>query len=765
MFRLCCVTLLLYSVALVALGADKPTLLPWEREIEVADPNAVKPLPDLVNPQWKSTGGKEGTVLISKENGPWGGPYLQFHIKVDHYNEGKWPQGWPAIGWNPEPPLDLSGWDCIQFWIRAESKLQRFMPIRFILHSNGEGRINQLLKPFRPGQWRQMRFRLRDLPHMDKVTLLHFYICENEYEHGDEMTFLIGGFELCNTMKTIARLPAQDSALALYVGERADKSDEVVILDPTTTELATLLLVGTGQGLELSPEDSVQYRFHEVFTQKTWNLSMQLGQVVGPGRVQRIAQRLKLDALKLLPGYYLVTADIQRDGKSLLGGRVGSDDFYMKAPGESMTFSVLSIRTGMCLWVRDMLYGDLMCRTRIALPHIYDPLNKETYLDFLRLFAHSTGKHTEGNEAGDTGLVFAAEAFRKSGHLTRARFAEWLLKDSFDHMISRMQVPDGATITWTNELMDNHCDVLEDKGGCSQRFGSYDSNQIGEWLRPIARALVYLRNVPGEEETVKRLNAAARKAADYLAVHSTAHRDGIPDVICHFNLIARPDGVVEQKTYYQEGRQCDVYVGRALAGLSYYAYAMQLLDEKVPERYWRAMDSTVTWSLKKMKPDTGWFDWQCKDVVEGGCHTFLGNIYIGEGLFGCYLAALQAGRQEQAAVAAKATRLAYRYVTDHCVIHGRRFTPPREFWVGPYLYWLFTEYQAAIGKDTVFQDWLDTLHRQWVVEQQWADFLKRGTKGAYRTSTNGALEIAILGYLGLRQMEELGKPFQYPQPR
>ena len=32
----------------------------------------------------------------------------------------------------------------------------------------------------------------------------------------------------------------------------------------------------------------------------------------------------------------------------------------------------------------------------------------------------------------------------------------------------------------------------------------------------------------------------------------------------------------------------------------------------------------------------------------------------------------------------------------------------------------------------------------------------------YRTSTNGALEISILGYLGLRQMEEIGKPFHYP---
>ncbi|HPT97923.1 MAG TPA: hypothetical protein PLU39_08635 [Armatimonadota bacterium] len=746
-----------------ALAAEAAKRLPWQREVDQPDPTAVKPLPDLVSERWRSTGGAEGSVAPSAENGPWGAPYLRFRIKVDHFNAGNYPQGWPSISYDGQPPLDFSGWDAIQFRIRGVSKLDRLLPIRFILRSDGELRINQLVKPFRAGDWQTVRFRIRNIPAIDKVTLLHFFICESDYAHGDEITFEIGGFELCNLKKGITRLPATEAAAALYVGERTDTSDEMVILENPTGNIPALLAFETGGQVELAATDTVRFRFREMFTGKEMVHTAPLGEPVPKGSIVRVTRAIPLDGLKLIPGYYLITADVLRGGKSVLNGRVGSDDLYVKAPGESMTYTVLSVRTGMASWVRDILYGDLMCRTRIALPHVYDPLNKETFPQFVSLFAHSSGKHTEGNEAGDRGLVLAAEAFRKSGDIARARFAEALLKDSLEHMITAMQSPEGGTITWSNELMDRHGDVLENKGGASESFGSYDSNQMGEWLRPLAYSVLYFRTVPGEEQTVRRLLAAGKKAADFLARHATAESDGIPDVIRHVRLHARPDGSVQQQVYYQEGRKCDVYLGRALAGLAYFAYALQVSGEKVPERYWRVMDQTVTWSMKKMKPDTGWFDWQCEDIVEGGCHTFLGNIYIGEGLFGCYLASRSAGRAAQAAAAAKAAHLAYRYVTDHCTIRGQRYKPPLEFWVGPYVYWLFTEYHDAVGKDPAFQEWLETLHRQWAVDREWRDFLARDEKAGHRTSTNGALEISILGYLGLRHLEEIGKPYHLPR--
>jgi hypothetical protein len=190
---------------------------------------------------------------------------------------------------------------------------------------------------------------------------------------------------------------------------------------------------------------------------------------------------------------------------------------------------------------------------------------------------------------------------------------------------------------------------------------------------------------------------------------------------------------------------------------------MQLLGDEVPADWWPVLDNTVEWSARKMKPN-GWFDWQCEDIVEGGCHTFLGNIYIGEGIFGCYLADKLAGRDAEAAKAAEVARKAYRYTTDDCYIRGVKYEYPLEFWVGPYVYWLFTEYLDTVGPEPVFEDWLQVLDQKWSVEREWKDFLDRPRDGAAyvgRAPDNGMLNVAILGYLGIKQMDETGKPMDW----
>ncbi|MCK4323699.1 MAG: hypothetical protein KAW89_04160, partial [Armatimonadetes bacterium] len=409
-------------------------------------------------------------------------------------------------------------------------------------------------------------------------------------------------------------------------------------------------------------------------------------------------------------------------------------------------------------WVHDLLYGDVMCRTDIAVPHTYNPLNEATYPQFIELFARSTGKHSEGNEAGDTGLLLAAEAFRKAGDMTRCKFAERLVEDSFRHMIEKMQAPSGATITWTNEL----AEAGIGKGPRTHNFGSYDSNQIGEWIRPFAYGIIYYRTIPGRLDYARKLSSACRGPAEYIIAHSLVESDGIPNVLRHVRISEKPDGSVETRLYHQGGDQCDVYLGRALSGLSYYAYAMQLLGEDVPAKWWDVMDNTTRWCQQKMKPN-GWFDWQCGDDVEGGCHKFLGNIYVAEGLYGCYLASKLAGRDQAAQRAAAAATKAYHYVTDHCYVHGTKYEYPLQFWVGPYVYWLFTEYLDTVGPDAALEDWLHTLDHKWSVEREWNDFLDRSpTGGCGRTTTNGMLEVSILGYLGIKYMAQIGEPLHWP---
>ncbi|NSW57888.1 MAG: hypothetical protein HPY44_17940 [Armatimonadetes bacterium] len=747
----CAICVLITGIA----AAQGERLLPWQSWIEQAKVAETRELDTLFDLPWRSSGGKEGVLSLSDEKGPWGGPCWRFDVTIDHKNAGQYPMGWPSFETIPSPPLDFSGYDALQYWIRCDTSPDRRGSIRFILWTDGALRINTPLPPLKPGNWTLVTHRIRDLPSINAVDRLHFFLCEDEYKHGEQLSFTVGGFRLCNLEKERSRLADGEAAMGLWLGERADTGEQAVIQDRGAEAVPALLVFETGDAASLKPDDELAIRFHEVFSGQETEQRMPLGDSVPPGQVSRFTRALP--TADLAPGYYLVVADVRRGGNSLLGGRVGSDDLYIRKPDESMTYTVLSIRSGMVQWVRDLLHGDIMCRTRIALPHVYDPLNPDTYPEFIQLFAHSTGKHTEGNEAGDTGLVLAAEAFRKSGDMVRCRYVEGLLEDSFRSMIDNMQAPGGGTITWVNQLADDGIG----KGGRSNAFGAYDSNQIGEWLRPLAYGIIYYSRIPGREEYARELSRACRKAADFLIAHSLQDSDGIPHVMRHLHLQEAADGTVRQVVYHQEGRQCDVYLGRALAGLSYYAYAMQLLGERVPDKWWEVMDNTVRWCDRKMKPN-GWFDWQCEDVVEGGCHTFLGNIYVGEGMFGCYLATRYAGRNEEADRAAAATKKAYRYVTDDCWIRGRKFAYPLEFWVGPYVYWLFTEYLDTVGPDERFQDWLSELDRRWSVDRGWRDFLDRAPEGGCgRTTTNGMLEVSILGYLGIKQMDETGEPLHW----
>jgi hypothetical protein len=745
----------------LATQAGAAGLLPWQKWVDRPEPSAVRDLGTLFDGSWVNSGGKEGQLAVAAEPGPWGGEQFEFKVKIDHFNEGPYPQGWPSFETRPSPNLDWSGWDTLRYWIRVDTDQPGSIPIRFILWTHNDGRINEVIPGVTNGQWVQVTRKLTGIPYLDQVDRVHFFLCESDYAHGQELTFHVGGFQLCRYEQMLTLRPPHEAAAGLWLGERADTSERIVMLDEGTAEVPALLAVETGADLTPRPEDELRVKYHEVFSGRDTFRVQKLGQVAAPGAVTRVTTRFDVSGLE--PGYYLVVADIRRDGKSVLGGLVGSDDLYIRRPGESMTYSVLSIRTGMVMWLRDQLYGDIMGWAFAALPHVYDPLDPNTYPEFARLYVTSTGKHTEGNEAGDTGLAYAAAAFRKAGDMTRCRFTEWLMEDSFRHMIARMQAPSGGTIMYTDELGDAGVGT-----GRSMPWGVYDSNQIGEWMRAITYGIIYFAGVPDKRGYARELSAAVRKAADYLVAHAVQDSDGLARVMRHVTILEKPDGSVEQVTYQQEGRQCDVYLGRALSGLSYYAYAMQLLGEKVPDSWWEAMANTTTWADRKLKPN-GWFDWQCEDIVEGGCHTFLGNIYIGEGLFGICLAARQAGREDLAQRAAEVCRRTYRYVTDDCWIKGTKYEVPgaAEFWVGPYMYWLFTQYVEAVGPEAHLADWLTRFDKLWSEEHAWKDFLDRPrdeTGYVGRSSANGMLNVAVLAYPAIKSMDETGQPGHWGLP-
>jgi hypothetical protein len=567
---------------------------------------------------------------------------------------------------------------------------------------------------------------------------------------------------LCFVIVTVGRnawaapvwdwLPSDEVGIELYIGEGA----EVTIFSTDVDIVRGTAVLYPGSKCVVLPGDMLVFTATELFSGRKFEHRQPVGETMEVSSNKEISFTISARDLGLVPGYYWLTCDLVREGKSLAGGRVGFEDFYIQRPGESMLYSVLSFRLGMGLYIVDPT-GGYGGGGRASLLHTYDPRDPSYYTHFIRAYKGSTHKHSEGLEAGVAGTVFAAYAFRAAGDIERARFAESLIKTNCDYMLKYMQLPDGGTLTVSNAYLEMHPGEYEDR---STRRAYRDTNQIGEWIRPIARAILYLQGVHGEEEYVRRLYDAARRAADFLVSVTTDRVGSRQNVIRHFYLYGSPPAI-ERRLYYQEGRQCDVYVPRAMAGLAYFAYVMQTREGKVPRHYLVALRDTIEWALEKMQPDTGWFDWQCGYEVEGGCHAILGNLYLAEAAQGYYLLCKARRDEDGARLAAECARRALRFITDHERGGG---APQLEFWLGPYLYWQFTEYLGSIAEDPVFRNYISEQHRRWAEQRHWRDFIKReGAELVFRADDLSHLTMSIVAYPALRFMEEIGKPFCWPK--
>lgn len=655
-------------------------------------------------------------------------------------------------------PRDWSGYEGIRFKMRAyASDPSAAIVLRLII--NEEVQMKLTFPAMLSGGERTIvaPFPAEKRGALRSVSLLHFFLDNRGYAEDTAIRLRLWDFELVNLKEGLCPLPANEAGVELFIGD----ADRVSLVKHGAELPKCRAVVHTGADCSLTPADVLACVATDLFTDKKITFDQPIGRDVKPP--DKAEFELKLPQVP--PGYYWVTCDLKRAGKSLANGRVGFADFYQRAENESLTHAILSLRTGMGLYIIDPAgaYG----HGSIALMHTYDPRDTARYLDFIRAYQHwspegaSTSKDTEVLEAGVTGTVFAAEAFRASGEIDRARFAERLLKSNVDYMIDHMQNPDGSTKWDVNVYLARNPGAYQDTMTDSR---APDTNQVGEWLRSLARAMIYFMNVPGEQDYVEKLYKAGLISADYLVRVGTDQIGSHKNVIRHFRLIDGKYPGGRRELYEQDGRQCDVYLPRAMAGLSYFAYVRQLREGSVPQDWLEAMRDTTAWAMEKMEADTGWFDTQCGYEVEGGCHAFLGNMYLAEAAQGYYLLCAARKDRDGAKLAAEATRRALYFVTDY-----DRFTSrskgPFEFWVGPYLYWQFTEYLGSIGPDPKFSAYLAMLHEGWAERRGWQDFTQRtGQSPLYRANELSNIHQSILAYPALRLMEESGNPFRYPVP-
>ncbi len=295
-----------FACSICILGLIAPALaaapLPWQRWTDTPIVEETRDLQSLFDLDWRNSGGREGNVSVAEGEGPWGGKHFDFRVEIDHHNAGQYPMGWPSFETQPDPPLDFSGFDALQYWIRCDTEMDLKPSIRFILWGDKQLRINTSLPAFEPGKWVQVTHEIRQTPGIDKVDRLHFYLCENEYRHGDKLTFRIGGFRLCNTKQVLSRLEPDQAAMGLWVGERADTGDGVVLLEQGAEALPALMVFETGEGVALKASDTVRVRLREVFSGEETSQTLALGSDVATGSIRRVEASLDTSALK--PGYY-----------------------------------------------------------------------------------------------------------------------------------------------------------------------------------------------------------------------------------------------------------------------------------------------------------------------------------------------------------------------------------------------------------------------------------------------------------------------------
>ncbi len=152
------------------------------------------------NPElWETGGQKEVSFGFDGEHVLEGKQALHIHVEIDHHDvkfvEGEsYPMGWPSVDGSYEPPLDLSGYDFLEFDVYFESAdgEDPDFALNVTTYDDQEATIYRTtLIDLRHGQWAHERLCIRDLQRAQAFGGVHYWLSESTYEHGDVIDFWI----------------------------------------------------------------------------------------------------------------------------------------------------------------------------------------------------------------------------------------------------------------------------------------------------------------------------------------------------------------------------------------------------------------------------------------------------------------------------------------------------------------------------------------------------------------------------------------------
>ena len=298
--------------------------------------------------------------------------------------------------------------------------------------------------------------------------------------------------QLSRQMSRFAEIPDEAVLVAAYLQRQG------VQLFTTVGEgnfsLIFNLAVAPGLQAEVRPEDKLVFRLRELITDKITTVVKPIGVAVSSGDAKSLSVTITDAEADLPAGPYHVAIYLTRKGQPINQGLCGSEEFYVKVPGESKLHIQGVMATGRLRYFKDY-ENPRWINTGSAywIPAIYDPFNPDTWVNFLDYFGSDTSSFLELIEAGCSGILEAAKAYRTTGEIERARFCERGLQDYCDFVIDQTIKEDGSMWACRDPLEEKY-EILKGRGHGNRRWVwipwlPYTSATVGgRWVTSPPRA-------------------------------------------------------------------------------------------------------------------------------------------------------------------------------------------------------------------------------------------------------------------------------------
>lgn len=401
------------------------------------------------------------------------------------------------------------------------------------------------------------------------------------------------------------------------------------------------LVIRTGNGASVQQKDSLVFRFRNLLTGRTSSVRRPVETAIGVGERKEVLVTITNRDVRLGPGAYQVSVDVEVGGRTLCGETKGSCELYLQKPGESRRHILAIYMLGFTAYFRDYEFGGYFSNFQPQLPPTYDPLDADSRHAFLRHFVKQTQKWAELLNYTGIGLIAASEGHEALKEKRAADFAEEAVAGLCDYIVS-METEFGPFTVTSDPVHDKWPDLPKP----NPPWSFYDTDQDGCYLEVLGPAVLRFKGHRQYRGRVAQWMSACVKSLEWLR---TAGWDENPPQGCNLRRFWAPEAPAEVWTKnrgpFLERPQCTVYDGRVVAGFGWACAAYHSVYEQVPESFLSRLKQATRTAATWTESHQGIYDPFCAQQGDNH-HELLGNSYMMHGLLAAAVVAKAVGDDE-----------------------------------------------------------------------------------------------------------------------